>query len=58
MSIYELINTPKKRSELDYLGDEEKLALIYKLTETKGIIELLEFIDQAKEDSNYCQSYR
>ena len=58
MSIYELINTPKKRSELDYLSDIEKLDLVYKLSETKNIIELLELIDQAKEDGNYCLLYR
>ena len=58
MSIYELINTPKKRSELDYLSDTEKLDLVYKLSETKNIIELLELIDQAKEDGNYCLLYR
>lgn len=58
MSIYDMTSTPSKREALEQLTDSEKLALIYKLTDSQNIIDLLEYIDQAEDDSKYCFMYR
>lgn len=58
MSIYEMTSTPDKREVLNNLPDSEKLKLIYELTDSKSIIELLEFVECATEDAEWCQSYR
>lgn len=58
MSIYEMTNTPEKRETLSNLSDSEKLKLIYDLTDSTSIIEVLDFIGQSNEDSDWCNSYR
>lgn len=58
MSIYEMTNTLDKREALNNLPDSEKLKLIYELTDSKSIVELLEFVECAMQDAEWCQSYR
>lgn len=57
-SINSLISTPKKREVLLNKSDSEKLQLVMELTDSKNIIDLLDFIDGANEDKRYCDSYR
>ena len=56
--IYEMINTPTKRSELEGLSDENKLDLVMKLTESSNFIELLEYIEQSFDNEKWCNLYR
>lgn len=56
--IVEMTRTPQQRSDLESLTDKEKLDLILELTYGKTFVDVLEFIQQAEEDADYCQSYR
>lgn len=56
--ISQLISTPNSRDALENLSDAEKLKLILRLTDSKNTVDLLEFIDQAIEDANWCSLYR
>ena len=53
-----MISTPTQRSELEGLSNENKLDLVMKLTESSNFIELLEYIEQAFDDAEWCKSYR
>lgn len=53
-----MTSTPQKREALNALSDKEKLDLIYKLTDSKNIVDLLDFVDQSFDDADWCQSYR
>ena len=56
--IVDMIKTPSKREDLLNLSDKDKIDLIFELTDSKNFIDVLEYIKQAEEDSEYCQSYR
>lgn len=56
--IVEMTRTPQQRIDLENLTDKEKLALVLELTDSKTFVGVLEFIQQAEEDADYCQSYR
>lgn len=56
--ISQLIRTPNSRDALENLSDAEKLKLILRLTDSKNTVYLLEFIDQAIEDADWCSLYR
>ena len=58
LQIGEMTNTPVKRENLNNLSDNEKLAMLYDLTDSKDFIDLLEFIQSAYDDADYCNSYR
>lgn len=58
LQISEMTSTPSKRDKLNSLSDGEKLKILYEMTETKNIIELLDFIKYAHEDADWCNSYR
>lgn len=57
-NIVEMTRTPQQRIDLENLTDKEKLALVLELTDSKTFVGVLEFIQQAEEDADYCQSYR
>ena len=58
LQISEMTSTPSKREDLNKLVDSEKLKILYEMTDTKNIIELLDFIKCAHEDADWCNSYR
>lgn len=58
LQISEMTSTPSKREKLENLTDNEKLKILYEMTDTKNIIELLDFINNAHEDADWCNSYR
>ena len=53
-----MTETPLQRESLNALSDTDKLKLILELTDSKSFIDVLEYIQQAEEDREYCQSYR
>ena len=58
LQISEMTSTPSKREELNNLVDSEKLKILYEMTDTENIVELLDFVKYAHEDANWCNSYR
>lgn len=58
LQISEMTSTPSKREKLNSLTDSEKLKIVYEMTDSKDIIELLDFIGGAYEDAGWCNSYR
>lgn len=56
--IVDMTKTPLQRESLNALSDTDKLKLILELTDSKSFIDVLEYIQQAEEDREYCQSYR
>lgn len=56
--IHDMINTPCKRNELENLSAEDKLQIILELSESDKFVDLLYFIEQAHNDSDWCHSYR
>lgn len=57
-SIHEMTSTPDKREALENLTDSEKLDIIKRLTESVSFVEILDYIESAKDDARWCQSYR
>lgn len=58
LQISEMTSTPSKREKLDNLTDNEKLKILYEMTDTRNIIQLLDFIKYAHNDADWCNSYR
>ena len=58
VAIGKLTSTPEKREYLNDLQTSEKLELLYKMTDSKNIVEVLDFIRCAYNDADYCSSYR
>ena len=56
--IVDMTKTPSQREDLLNLSDKDKIDLISDLTDSENFIAVLEYIQQAEEDSEYCQSYR
>ena len=56
--IVSITSTPLQRESLNALSDTDKLKLILELTDSKSFIDVLEYIQQAEEGREYCQSYR
>ena len=56
--IVEMTRTPLQRENLNSLSDKDKMALILELSDSKNFIDVLDYINQAEEDSEWCQSYR
>ena len=56
--IVDMIKTPSKREDLLNLSDKDKIDLIFELTDSKNFIDVLEYLKQAEEDANWCNSYR
>lgn len=58
MSIYEMTSTPQKRDDLLSKSNQDKLEILYNLTDSIDFLDLLYFVEQAIEDAEYCKSYR
>ena len=56
--IVEMTRTPSQRENLNSLADKDKMALILELTDSKNFIDVLEYVTQAEEDAEWCNSYR
>ena len=56
--IADMVKTPDKREGLLKLSDKDKIDLIFELTDSENFIGVLEYIKQAEEDANWCNSYR
>lgn len=57
-SIHEMTSTPDKRRYLENLTDAEKLDIIKQLTDSESFVEILYYIESARDDARWCQSYR
>ena len=58
LQISKMTDTPQKRAELNALPDSEKLKILHEMTDTSNIVELLDFIQYAYNDADWCNSYR
>ena len=56
--IVDMVKTPEKREGLLNLSNKDKIDLIFELTDSENFIDVLEYIKQAEEDANWCNSYR
>ena len=56
--IVDMVKTPEKREGLLNLSEKDKIDLIFELTDSENFIDVLEYIKQAEEDANWCNSYR
>lgn len=58
LQISKMTDTPQKREYLNALKDSEKLKILHELTDTREIVEILDFIKYAYDDAAWCNSYR
>ena len=56
--IVDMVKTPSQREGLLNLSEKDKIDLIFELTDSENFIDVLEYIKQAEEDANWCNSYR
>ena len=56
--IVDMVKTPSQIEGLLNLSDKDKIDLIFELTDSENFIDVLEYIKQAEEDANWCDSYR
>lgn len=56
--IVDMLKTPPQREYLLNLSDKDKIDLIFELMDSENFIDVLEYIKQAEENANWCDSYR